>query len=463
MAVQELDTDTSRRDYEKLAFNGYHTRDIPPPDPLITETGPGTPMGEYFRRFWIPVCLSEELTDLPKAIRILSEDLVAFRDKSGRVGVLHRHCSHRGTSLEYGIVSERGIRCCYHGWLFDVDGTILETPGEPPDSKLKDGFYHGAYPAFEMHGLVHAYMGPPELKPDKPHLDFFEMPGVQFAPFAIPYKNNWLNSHENNVDPVHSVFLHERYALHFEHQAFAVLPNLKWQLTGDGDGMMYMSVRRLDEEWIWARILHCRMPFESYVPSVWDLQRPTYYQPGFYLRRMVPVDDRNSIFFGWRAHGTDRFEGGDPGENGWNLIDMGGQVEKPTYEEKQREAGDWEAQGSVWYGVPRPDIEHPGATDGGVMMMRRGLRNIVEGNVPAAWPKPEGSDGDKPAPTKILSQDSVLNIKERPDPDEDWELLGTVGEKITEVVIEGSGKFVGQERDDWIIERIKKIEAEYRG
>ena len=205
------------------------------------------------------------------------------------------------------------------------------------------------------------------------------------------------------------------------------------------------------------------MPFESYVPSVWDLQRPTYYQPGFYLRRMVPVDDRNSIFFGWRAHGTDRFEGGDPGENGWNLIDMGGQVEKPTYEEKQREAGDWEAQGSVWYGVPRPDIEHPGATDGGVMMMRRGLRNIVEGNVPAAWPKPEGSDGDKPVPTKILSQDSVLNIKERPDPDEDWELLGTVGEKITEVVIEGSGKFVGPERDDWIIERIKKIEAEYRG
>ena len=129
MAVQELDTYTSRRDHEKLVFNGYHTRDVPPPDPLITETGPGTPMGEYFRRFWIPVCLSEELTDLPKAVRILSEDLVAFRDKSGRVGVLHRHCSHRGTSLEYGIVSERGIRCCYHGWLFDVDGAVLENPG----------------------------------------------------------------------------------------------------------------------------------------------------------------------------------------------------------------------------------------------------------------------------------------------------------------------------------------------
>ena len=463
MAVRELDTCASRRDYEKLAFNGYHTRDIPPPDPLITETGPGTPMGEYFRRFWIPVCLSEELTDLPKAVRILSEDLVAFRDRSGRVGVLHRHCSHRGTSLEYGIVSERGIRCCYHGWLFDVDGTVLETPGEPPDSRLKDSLYHGAYPAFEMHGLVHAYMGPPELKPHRPRPDFFDMPGVEFAPFAIPYANNWLNSHENNMDPVHSVFLHERYALHFEHRAFAVLPNLKWRITGDGDGMIYTSVRRLDEDWIWPRILHCRMPFESYVPSVWDLPRPTYYQPGFYLRRMVPVDDRNAIFFGWRAHGTDRFIGGDPAENGWNLIDMAGQVEKPTYEEKQREAGDWEAQGSVWYGASRPDIEHPGATDGGVMMMRRALRNIVEGNVPAAWPTPEGDDGGEPEPTKILSQDSVLNVRERPDADEDWALLGEVGDRITDVVIEGSERFAGPERDAWIVERIRRIEAEHRG
>ena len=96
-------------------FSGYHTREIPPPDPYLTQIGPGTPMGEFMRRFWHPVCLSEELTDLPKAIRILGEDLVAFRDKLGNVGVLHRHCSHRGTSLEYGIVSEQGIRCCYHG------------------------------------------------------------------------------------------------------------------------------------------------------------------------------------------------------------------------------------------------------------------------------------------------------------------------------------------------------------
>ena len=94
-------------------------------------TDPGTPMGEYMRRFWQPGCLSEELTDVPRAIRIMGEELVAFRDKSGAIGVLHRHCAHRGASLEYGIIQETGIRCCYHGFEWNVDGTLITAPGEP--------------------------------------------------------------------------------------------------------------------------------------------------------------------------------------------------------------------------------------------------------------------------------------------------------------------------------------------
>ena len=125
-------------------YSGYFLRDVPAEDAELTHVGPGTPCGELMRRYWHPVALSSDVTDLPLAARILGEDLVVFRDGSNRVGVLHRHCSHRGTSLEYGIPSEKGIRCCYHGWLFDVDGRILETPGEPPDSKLKDSFVHGA-------------------------------------------------------------------------------------------------------------------------------------------------------------------------------------------------------------------------------------------------------------------------------------------------------------------------------
>ena len=100
------------------------------------------------------------LADVPVGLKILGEELVAFRDFSGRIGLVEAHCPHRGTSLEFGLVSERGIRCCYHGWLFDVDGTILETPGEPTGSTFKDRLCHGAYPVHDYQGIIFAYMGP---------------------------------------------------------------------------------------------------------------------------------------------------------------------------------------------------------------------------------------------------------------------------------------------------------------
>src|SRR5262245_30624598 len=107
--------------------------DLPPPshDASLTHVGRGTPMGELLRRYWHPVALTTDATDVPKTIRVLSEDLVLFRDKSGRPGLLHSRCAHRGANLYYGRVEERGIRCCYHGWLFAPDGQCLEQPCEP--------------------------------------------------------------------------------------------------------------------------------------------------------------------------------------------------------------------------------------------------------------------------------------------------------------------------------------------
>ena len=119
------------------AYRAYDHRERPEEDAELTHVGPGTPCGEYLRRFWQPIITSEELQDLPRRLRIMGEDLVAFRDKSGAVGLLELHCPHCGTSLEFGLISAKGIRCCYHGWRFDVDGTIFETPGEPPESTLK--------------------------------------------------------------------------------------------------------------------------------------------------------------------------------------------------------------------------------------------------------------------------------------------------------------------------------------
>src|SRR5205814_2012301 len=110
-----------------IPYGGYFHRHVPAADETLTRVGPGTPAGELLRRYWQPVAYSHEVADLPIRLKILHEDLVLFRDRSGRVGVLELHCAHRGSSLEFGLIAERGIRCCYHGWLYDVDGTILET------------------------------------------------------------------------------------------------------------------------------------------------------------------------------------------------------------------------------------------------------------------------------------------------------------------------------------------------
>src|SRR5881396_3179339 len=158
-----------------VPYGAWLARQVPAPDPLLTRTDPGTPCGEYLRRFWQPVAFARDLKDVPLRIRIMSEDLVIFRDRRGSVGLLQLNCAHRGTSLEYGLVSERGIRCCYHGWLYDVDGRILETPGEPASSTIKQRFFQGAYPTREAAGLVFAYMGPPDKRPALPIYDTFSL------------------------------------------------------------------------------------------------------------------------------------------------------------------------------------------------------------------------------------------------------------------------------------------------
>src|ERR1700735_1246881 len=144
---------SERAPFLNTAFSAYHHRERPGEDEEVARAGPGTPGRGYLLRLCKPVILTSELGELPKAVRILGEDLVAFRDKSGAIGLLERHCPHRGTPLEFGLVGENGTRCCYHGWLFDCDGTILETPGEPADSTLKERLRHGAYPVHEYAGL----------------------------------------------------------------------------------------------------------------------------------------------------------------------------------------------------------------------------------------------------------------------------------------------------------------------
>ena len=134
----------------KAEESGYgHNPYVPEENVRLTHVGAGTPMGELLRRYWHPICMSSDLTDLPKFIKILDEELVAYRDKSGKVGILGAHCCHRGSSLEYGRIEEHGIRCCYHGWYFNEKGQCLEQPCEPNDSPYKDEVRQPWYPAEE--------------------------------------------------------------------------------------------------------------------------------------------------------------------------------------------------------------------------------------------------------------------------------------------------------------------------
>src|SRR5437764_14141465 len=135
---------------------------------LLTRVGPGTPMGNVFRRYWIMAGISREIPEPdspPVRVRLLGEDLVMYRDSTGHVGLLAEKCSHRRASLFYGRNEEGGLRCIYHGWKYDVDGTILETPPEPVDSMIKHHVKHRAYPCREINGLILTYMGPAEKMP----------------------------------------------------------------------------------------------------------------------------------------------------------------------------------------------------------------------------------------------------------------------------------------------------------
>ena len=189
-------------------YAAYHSNRSTAIDEELTRVGKGTPCGEYLRRFWQPVALSRELGAVPLAIRILGEDLVAFRDGSGRVGVLERGCCHRGASLAFGKIVEHGIQCCYHGWHFDIDGSILATPAEPSLSRVKDRLCQGAYPTREYQGLVFAYMGPADRMPILPTYDCYERDDISLKTYTLHSPCNWLQIRENDLDTAHAKFLH---------------------------------------------------------------------------------------------------------------------------------------------------------------------------------------------------------------------------------------------------------------
>jgi nitrite reductase/ring-hydroxylating ferredoxin subunit len=175
----------------------------------ITETGPGTPCGDMMRRYWQPAALVEEL-DGPrpvKRVRLLGEELVLFREPSGRVGLLHRHCAHRGADLAFGRCEDGGLRCPFHGWLYDASGACLEQPAEPAGSTFYQKVRQPAYPCIERAGIIWAYLGPGE-PPPLPGFDCLAAPDSYVFAFKGMWSCNWLQALEIGIDPAHASFLH---------------------------------------------------------------------------------------------------------------------------------------------------------------------------------------------------------------------------------------------------------------
>jgi len=175
----------------------------------VTLTGRGTPAGELMRRFWQPAALVDELPrDRPAvAVDLMGEKLVLFRDDKGNYGLIDRQCPHRGADLCFGRLENGGIRCPFHGWLFDVNGACLEQPAEPEDSQFYKKIHHISYPCFERSGMIFAYLGPGE-PPDFPHFDCFAAPPAYTFAFKGHIEANWLQALEVGIDPSHASFLH---------------------------------------------------------------------------------------------------------------------------------------------------------------------------------------------------------------------------------------------------------------
>jgi nitrite reductase/ring-hydroxylating ferredoxin subunit len=179
---------------------------------LLTRVGAGTPMGEWVRRYWLPALLTEEIPEPdcpPVRVKLLGEDLVAFRDTEGRIGLISEYCCHRRASLFYGRNEEGGLRCIYHGWKYDVDGAILDTPAEPANSMIKHHVRSTAYPCHEANGIVYTYMGPKERMPLVPNFEWITLPRDHVRSGSKYYNdNNWLQGLEGDCDSSHVEFLH---------------------------------------------------------------------------------------------------------------------------------------------------------------------------------------------------------------------------------------------------------------
>ena len=274
---------------------------------LVTRVGPGTPMGEVLRRYWMPFLLVEDLPEpdcAPMRVRLLGEDLVAFRDSDGQVGLLDELCPHRLASLFLGRNEENGLRCVYHGWKFDSTGNCVDMPNEPPESVFKDKVKTIAYPTVELGGVLWTYMGPPELQPEPPAMEWLRAPDThRFVSKTIEFCN-YVQAIEGGIDTSHSSFLHNNNLA--DRKSLGQIdrsPHLEVEKTDYG--FRYAGIRDARDLGNYVRIYQFIMPFHQFRSGQVDkskAERPDV--PLIKGHMWVPVDDETTCVFNW-MHAVD--------------------------------------------------------------------------------------------------------------------------------------------------------------
>jgi len=445
-----------KTEIHNVSYGGYRLRQRGESDEVLVRTGPGSACGEYLRRYWQPVALTREVEDVPRLVRVLGEELVLFRDRSGRYGLVHRQCPHRRASMEFGVCEENGIRCCYHGWLFDVDGRILEIPGQPKSNAelVMRQTSLGAYPVREYRGLIFAYLGPIERMPEFPVYDTLEIEGQTLVPYRADYRCNWLQVLDAILDPIHTSFLHSRMSRAQFSEGMAELGEL---LFYERDmSFLGANVRRVGEH-VWVRVNELVLPNYTQAGAAFsaDGTRPIYYGRTAFSRWVVPRDDENSTAFAWAIFG----ERADPESyntpEGPELIEQGELLDR-TYEERQRFPGDAEAVEGMGR-IADQKMEHLVPSDKGIIQYRKKLRKLCRdleaGNEPAQV------TGLFANPIPTYGGDTVLHIPAVEG--DDAALLTEIGERVMQIQFDAEA-LVGEKRDRQVIDALKGYEADYR-
>lgn len=320
----------------------------PADNELVTRTGPGTPMGDLMRRYWLPALLERELPGpdcAPVRVQLLGERLMAFRDTSGRVGLLDEFCPHRLASLWLGRNEENGLRCIYHGWKFDVDGRCLEQMNEPQPFCEKIQVKH--YPTVEQGGVIWTYMGPLDKQPPPPRFEWTMAPQTHRHVSKVIEEANWLQGLEGGIDTSHAPILHRKMLASSKHPGIPMSaafvrgkpPTLEVDVTDYG--YRYVGVRELDDR-TYVRGYHFVMPFTQIRPQQFQggAGRADIYLPEIHGHYWVPMDDHTTMVWNWA------YSFGDEPLSEDARVEFGNgngadHVDQTTFRSKRNKRNDW--------------------------------------------------------------------------------------------------------------------------